>query len=242
MARERTYPLLPCQEIDEAIAFYEALGFKRTYRQLKPYSGAAVAFDEMHIHLFGMEGFDPADSYGSVIVVVPDPDALYQTFAAGLRAKYGKLPVTGIPRILRPRKKFGVVYGFTVVDVGGNWLRIFRLPEEQPSSDEQASENKSERLAGMIEVAARLGDSKGDDAKALQTLELGLKRYPNAPTSELARAYLYRAELAVRLENAALAEDSLQIVRALPLDDNDRAAIEDELLHVQELVSGIEAH
>src|SRR5690606_18395412 len=34
MANERTYPLLPCRELDESIGFYEVLGFKRTYRQL----------------------------------------------------------------------------------------------------------------------------------------------------------------------------------------------------------------
>jgi hypothetical protein len=45
----------------------------------------------------------PSKSYGSVIVVVPDPDALYQAFADGLRAAYGKIPVAGIPRLLRPR-------------------------------------------------------------------------------------------------------------------------------------------
>lgn len=44
-----------------------------------------------------MDGFDPANSYGSVIVAVPDPDSLYQGFAAGLRKTYGKLPVAGIP-------------------------------------------------------------------------------------------------------------------------------------------------
>ena len=65
------------------------------------------------LHLFGMKDFNPADSYGSVIVVVPDPDALYQAFAAGLRAAYKKLPVAGIPRILRRRKKFGTVRGFS---------------------------------------------------------------------------------------------------------------------------------
>ncbi len=29
MANERTYPILPWRELDEAIAFYQVLGFKR---------------------------------------------------------------------------------------------------------------------------------------------------------------------------------------------------------------------
>src|SRR5262245_4052539 len=112
MAHERTYPCLPCAELDPAIAFYEALGFERTYRQLKPNPYAVVQREDFQLHLFGIDGFDPAQSYGTTIVAVPDPDELYQAFAAGLRSAYGKLPVKGIPRITRPRKRHGTVYGF----------------------------------------------------------------------------------------------------------------------------------
>ncbi len=55
MANERTYPLLPCRDIDEAIAFYQALGFVRTYRQVRPNPSAVVAREDLHIHLFGMD-------------------------------------------------------------------------------------------------------------------------------------------------------------------------------------------
>src|SRR3954471_24501947 len=109
MANERTYPCLPCSNLDESIAFYEALGFKRTYRQLRPNPHAVVALEDIAIHLFGMDGFNPAESYGNVIVTVPDPDGLYRMFATRLRETFGKLPAVGIPRILRPRKKFGTV-------------------------------------------------------------------------------------------------------------------------------------
>ena len=171
MANERTYPLLPCRDIDQAIEFYTALGFERTYRQLRPNPSAVVAREDIQIHLFGMENFNPADSYGSVIVVVPDPDALYHAFAAGLRAAYGKLPVAGIPRILRPRKKFGTVRGFSVVDVGGNWLRVYKSGD----TEEEANAEKATGLAQSVLVAARLGDARGDEAAALKTLENGLR-------------------------------------------------------------------
>src|SRR5262245_34556287 len=114
MANERTYPCLPCSDLDVSIAFYEGLGFKKTYRQTRPNPHAVVALEDIHIHLFGMDGFNPADSYGSVIVTVPDPDSLYHAFAARLRETFGKLPTAGIPRILRPRKKYGTVRGFSV--------------------------------------------------------------------------------------------------------------------------------
>lgn len=232
MANERTYPILPCRDIDEAISFYETLGFKKTYRQVRPNPSAVVALEDIHIHLFGMDGFNPADSYGSVIIVVPDPDALYKSFAAGLRAAYGKLPVAGIPRILRPRKKYGTVSGFTVIDPGGNWLRIYKLGD----TEEEANLEKAEGLAQIIKVAARLGDAKGDEAIALKTLETGISRFPQAPAVERVKAYLYRAELAVRLNNPELARSSLLAAQSLALTDDEKETVQEEMAHVTELV------
>ncbi len=232
MAHERTYPCLPCRELDEAIAFYEALGFSRTYRQMKPNPYAVVAREEIQIHLFGMEGFDPAMSYGNVIVLVPDPDELYHSFAQGLRAAYQKLPTAGIPRITRPRKRYGTVRGFSVVDVGGNWLRISKLDDTPP-------DDAAEKVAGLarsIEVAARLGDAHGDEAKALKTLDTALQRFPDAPALELARAHLYRAELAVRLQQQETAAAALAVVAALALTPEERAALAEEVAQVAELV------
>ena len=233
MANERTYPCLPCADVEVSVAFYESLGFTRTYRQVRPYPYAVVALEDIHFHLFGMDGFDPADSYGTAIVVVPDPDSLYRDFAAGLRKAHGKLPVAGIPRILRPRKKYGTVRGFSVVDPGGNWLRISRLGE----SEETDSAEKAEGLAGIIYVAARLGDSRGDEALALKTLQSGLTRFgADATAVDLARARLYEAELAVRTGDLELAETSRAAAESLDLTDDDRAALADEFAHVTELV------
>ncbi|MEO8660225.1 MAG: VOC family protein [Bryobacteraceae bacterium] len=231
MANERTYPCLPCRDLDESVAFYEALGFKQTYRQLKPNPYGVVAREDIHLHLFGIENFDPALSYGNVIVVVPDPDSLYQAFAAGLRAAYKKLPAAGIPRILRPRKKFGTVRGFSVVDPGGNWLRISKVGDS-------ASEENSSGLAGVLEVATRLGDAHGDEAKALKVLESGLKRFPDAPLVDLARVLLYRAELAMRSNNLALARSSLAAMLALELNEDDRASLGDDIRQTSEIVLG----
>jgi catechol 2,3-dioxygenase-like lactoylglutathione lyase family enzyme len=234
MANERTYPILPCTELDESIAFYETLGFKRTYRQVRPNPHAVVALEDIQIHLFGMDGFDPAQSYGSVIIAVPDPDRLYQDFAIGLRKAYGKLPVTGIPRILRPRKKYGTVRGFTVVDPGGNWLRIYKLGD----TEQDDSAEKAEGLAQIIYVAARLGDAHGDEMLALKTLESGLSRFGAvAGTLELARAYLYRAELAVRTKDFELARLSLTAAQSLELKEEEETALSEEFAHVSEIVA-----
>jgi catechol 2,3-dioxygenase-like lactoylglutathione lyase family enzyme len=226
--------MLPCRDLDEAIAFYEALGFARTYRQVRPNPYAVVVREDMHVHLFGMPEFDPDQSYGSVSVVVPDPDALYHSFADGLRKAYGKLPVTGIPRILRPRKRYGTVYGFSVVDVGGNWLRVSRLGDTEETAD-----GAEAGLAKILEVAARLGDSHGDDAAALKALESGFAHHPGAAVVDRARAMLYRAEVAVRLGKGTLAQTSLAEAEAIGLSNDERALIADELAHATELVSGL---
>jgi catechol 2,3-dioxygenase-like lactoylglutathione lyase family enzyme len=232
MANERTYAILPCRELDESISFYETLGFKRTYRQLRPYPCAVVALEDIHIHLAGIEGFKPEDSYGSVIIVVPDPDSLYRSFASKLRETHGKLPVAGIPRILRPRKKYGTVSGFSVVDPGGNWLRIYKLGD----TEQEDSTKEVGGLAGFINVAARLGDSRGDEALALKTLETGIKRFPEAPAIERVKAYLYRAELAVRTKDLQLARSSFTMAKSLELDDDEKKSVADEFAHIEGLL------
>lgn len=233
MANERTYPMLPCRDIDEAITFYKALGFVQTYRQLRPNPSAVVAREDIQIHLFGIDNFNPADSYGSVIIVVPDTDSLYQAFADGLRAAYGKLPVAGIPRLLRPRKKYGTVRGFSVVDVGGNWLRIYKSGD----TEDQDEEEKATGLAQIVLTAARLGDARGDEALALKTLENGIARFSDAPAIDQVRALLYRAELALRLKDHGLARSSLAVAETLTLTDDEQSIIAEELARTKELVS-----
>lgn len=233
MANERAYPLLPCADVDQAIAFYEALGFRRTYRQTSPNPCAVVQREDLHIHLFGMPNFDPAQSYGSVLVLVPDVDALYHDFAAGMRAAYGKLPVVGFPRMTRPRKKFGTVRGFSVIDVGGNWLRISKLGDNET----EEVETKKSGLEQILNVATRLGDAHGDEAKALRTLESGLKKYPDAPALVRAQALLYGAELAIRLGMAARATSYLSSMRAIKLAKKEKAIIAPEHAHIEKLLT-----
>jgi hypothetical protein len=125
------------------------------------------------------------------------------------------------------------VRGFSVVDPGGNWLRIYKLGD----TEEEDSAEKAEGLTQIIYVAARLGDAHGDEALALKTLENGLTRFPEAAAIERAKAYLYRAELAVRTKNYELARSSLAAVQSLELMDEERTALEEEFAHVTELVN-----
>jgi hypothetical protein len=180
--------------MDEALAFYTALGFTVSFHQRRPYPAAVVELDDIAIHLSAIDGFDPTISYGSAIITVADPGARHDAFKAGLRELYGRVPVKGIPRILPVRRKAGTATGFSVVDTGGNWLRFYR----QGSSEDEPTERRS-GLGRVIDVAARQGDSRGDDAQAIAVLDTGLTRYPDAPPIERFEALLYRVELKARI-------------------------------------------
>ena len=232
MSGELTYSILPCADIDEMLEFYAALGFTRTYLQRRPNPYAVVGREDLQIHFSGVEGFDPAGSLGNVIVVVPDPDELYTAFAAGLRERYGTLPSAGIPRLLRPRKRHGTVRGFSVVDPGGNWLRVSKLGD----TEEAAEEERSSGLARVIENAARQGDARGSDADALDLLDRGLERFADAPALQRLGALLYRAELGVRLGDRTVAAGSLAEALAVPVTEDERAASSAEIEHATELV------
>ncbi|UOX89600.1 hypothetical protein MUY14_02860 [Amycolatopsis sp. FBCC-B4732] len=189
MAGEVTTPLLPCGDVDEIAEFYAMLGFERTYRQLRPNPYVAVRREDLHLHFFGMPGFDPEQSYGTCLVQVPDIGALFEAFAAGMRAAHGKLLVKGIPRMTRPRvrKNMGGLTGFSVVDPGGNWIRIV--------SREQAS-LATTKLGRALENAVVQGDSRGDVAQAAKILSAALERErASAPAADVAAAEAYLAEL-----------------------------------------------
>jgi hypothetical protein len=225
-------PLLPCPDLDEALEFYELLGFQRTYRQIRPNPYGSVQRSGIEIGLFGISGFDPAESYASAILVVDDLDGWYRDFTAGFRYRYGKLRATGIPRILRPRKRQGELRGFTIVDTGGNWLRLSQLGDKEPAT-------RATGLAQVMENAARLGDSHGDVERALAVLTAGLDRHPGAPAIERARAHLYTAELAARLGDMPRAYSALDHARASDLTDIEEAEISGDLAHAEEIVNSV---
>jgi catechol 2,3-dioxygenase-like lactoylglutathione lyase family enzyme len=234
MANERTVPILPCADIDVVIAFYEALGFRRTYRQLKPNPAAVVELDDIGLHFGGIDGFNPENSYGSCLVVTDDADALYARFSAGIRAKEGKLPVAGIPRFTRPRKKLGVVHGFSVVDPGGNWIRVVQRSGSGAAAGDEPEE-KATGLAKAVLTAARLGDARGEPALAAATLDRAIAKAPDALPVDLIPALIYRAELALALSDPELARQTLERIRAIELSDAERAALAAEFSRAEEL-------
>ncbi|MBN6056545.1 VOC family protein [Nonomuraea sp. RK-328] len=234
--RETVIPILPCRDIDEVAAFYGMLGFAMTYRQTRPNPYVALRRDGIELHFAGISGFDPEQSYGSCIVAVDDTAGLFEDFATSMRAVHGKLLLTGIPRITRPRKRknTGDVSGFSVVDPGGNWIRIFRSKAEPVPAD--SGDAASGPLARALENAIVQGEARGDTRQAAKILDGKLAGTGDlTPVTTLVEALVYRAELAVRLDDFDTAERLLARVADTPLDDPQRERLSDALANAADL-------
>jgi len=203
-------PLLPCRDIDEIAEFYAALGFRRTYRQDRPNPYVALRREDLHLHFFGVPEFDPEISYGSCLVLVDDIGALHRAFADGMRAAYGKVLLSGLPRMTRPRvRSSDRLTGFSVVDPGGNWIRVTaKAPVKAPAP--------GSHLARTLENAVTLADVKADPGRAAKVLDGALAEVtPDEDPALMAEALAYRAELALLLDDTATAAEALAAAREL---------------------------
>ena len=224
MTNEVTVPLLPCASIDDIVAFYRALGFRTTYKQRKPYPCVGLQREDLHLQFFEIAGFDPEQSYGSCIVLTSDIAELHRAFATGMRAAYGKVLVSGTPRMTRPRarKNADGLGGFSVIDPGGNWIRVFQNAATMPTPAPAPG-----RLAKALANAVVLADSKGDVGQAVRILDSALAR-PQADDDPVTHVevLVYRAELAMALHDRETATEMLARVEhiALNADETERAA------------------
>lgn len=241
MANEKTVPLLPCPDIDEIEAFYAMLGFTRTYYQTRPNPHVALRRADIDLHFFGIPGFDPAGSYGSCLVIVPDTGELYRAFAAGMRAAHGKILVAGIPRMTRPRlrKNADNLSGFAVIDPGGNWIRIHAAAGE-PAADTAAAEPARSRLGKALDNAVVMGDSRGFEEQGVRILDTALGRDLATSTPvDLVNALAYRAELAARTDDPGGAMEFLTRAGAVALTDAERVALADTLTGLRDLAAAL---
>ena len=209
------------------------LGFAQTYYQARPYPCIGLRRDDIQMQFFGMPDFKPEDSYGSCLVIVPDTGELYRSFAASMRAAHGKVLVSGIPRMTRPRKRKHAdgLAGFSVIDPGGNWIRIFAAPAERDEPEPAPS-----KLGAILQNAVVMGDSKGSDARAADILDQALERNgATAPATDLVEALAYRAELALRVDDTAAAASAIARARGVTLSDAERERLAETLASLDDL-------
>jgi hypothetical protein len=142
-----------------------------------------------------------------------------------MRAAYGKILVSGVPRMTRPRSRKNAdgLGGFSVIDPGGNWIRVFQKPPTTPTP----APAPAGRLAKVLANAVVLADSKGDAGQAVRILDSALAR-PQADDDPVTHVevLVYRAELALALHDRETATEMLARVEhiALNADETGRAA------------------
>lgn len=165
-----------------------------------------------------------------------DTEPLFDAFAAGLRSQFGKLPLTGFPRITRPRrrKNAGSLSGFSLVDPSGNWIRVMRVAE--PVSTSEADVTPSGRLGQTLANAIVLADSHGDVGQAAKIRTGALSRdFPDTTAVERVEALEYLAELSARLENVERARELLDAIDAADLSQAQRESAASTLEQAHEL-------
>ncbi len=216
----RMIPHLPCADIDEIASFWTALGLTVSYRQLRPNPFLALERGGIALQYYGMPAWDPNQSHSSCILLLDDTEPLHELFINGLRERYGHVPLTGSPRITRPRRRANNagLSGFSLIDPAGNWIRVSARPtdERMPRAVDDRVEWSSEGggpVARALENAVVLADSHGDETQAERVLSGAVRRTPDAPAAETAAALAYLVELRIRLgdpDGARLASTALE--------------------------------
>lgn len=227
---ETTVPVLPCLSLDETIEFYALLGFKVTYKQKSPYIWLALQRDDCNLHFFGIKTLVPQEAFSTCLIMVNEVATYHRTFAEALRAKYGKVPIAGIPRITR--FKMGQSR-FTLVDPSGNSLLY--IQRGAPDIDHNQPKAKQQGLADAIQLALQLRDSKNDDEAAARILDVALSRHETAPPIERARALAARAEIAVAQQDTARLQAIQTDFAQINLTEAERANFRQELEAATEL-------
>jgi hypothetical protein len=121
------------------------------------------------------------------------------------------------------RRNTGRLTGFSLIDPGGNWIRITAKGPE-PASGRRG------RLARALENAVVLADSKGDPAQAAKILDGALaKAGPEDDPATMAEALAYRAELALVLDDVATAAAAVERARELDSTGEELADLADQL-------------
>lgn len=230
-----TIPVMACRDVDELVDFYEAMGFRTTYRQAKPYVYVAVEGRGFGLHFSRVPaGADTVnEDVGCCLIIVDDVATMHADLSATMRAAFGKVLSKGQPRITRYRPGAS---RFTLVDASGNSL-IF-IQADIPEDVDYGGAAHLTGLAKVLDNARILRDFKLDDKAALRAVTSGLKRKSEGATPALlGTALAVLVELATALGDDELAAQRLAELRALNLTEADWAVVEPELRNTEMLQS-----
>ncbi|MGW0250614.1 glyoxalase [Nocardia goodfellowii] len=220
-------PVLWSGSTEETLDFYKVLGYTVVSAQTRPYTYLALERDGCPVHFTARPtGLDAAAESVGCLIMVDDVAARHRDFTARLRARYGKIPAQGSPRITRFRPGQS---RFTLVDPSGNYL-LFIQRDEPEDVVEYGGSAELDNLAKTLDNARILRDFKNDDKAAARVLEVGLGRFAIESTPvERGRALAMLAELAVAMADPERAAAYRAQVRELDLSPADRAIVAEEL-------------
>jgi hypothetical protein len=229
---ETTVPMLPCRTLPPVLDFYRALGFEVTFEQRSPNPYAVVERGGVQLHFFGMRRYDPTQSYSTCYVHTDDVDTLYETFRAGIRAAYGRVPTRGLPRIGPLKDTTHGMRQFLMSDPGGNCVRV-----GQPISDDlRHRPAPEETFARALHTANLFADSKDDPAAAAKVLDRALRTEDERPTPvQLLRLLVLRADVADRLGDEETAASALARAVTVELTEGERESAREDLDRLEAL-------
>jgi catechol 2,3-dioxygenase-like lactoylglutathione lyase family enzyme len=230
---ETVVPVLPCVDVEETLAFYQALDFTVTYRQARPYLYLALEWSGFAVHFRKPpRGHDPAGEDGGICLVMVDEVAPYHAdFTRAMRAAYGKVPAKGQPRItrFRPGQR-----RFTLVDPSGNSLIFIR--RDEPAELEYGGSRELQGLARALDNARVFREFKNDDRAAFRAISSALRRHGDTASAlDRALAMATLIELATALEEPAHIDTWVRELRQVHLTDAERERVADELHHAEDL-------
>ncbi|WP_410817212.1 glyoxalase [Micromonospora sp. 050-3] len=220
---ETTVPLLHCPAPEETLAFWRALGFEVTYEQTRPYVYLAFRWSGFDLH-YGPapKDLDPAkEQSGGCLVMVDAVASYHAVFAEAMRRSYGKVLVTGLPRMTRYRAGAS---RFSIVDPSGN--SIVFIQRDEPKDMEYGGSKELDGLARVLDNARILREFKMDDRAAYRALDSGMRRRAeDAPVVEQAMALAGLIELATSLDKADRVPEWGARLQALPLTSEQRTQV-----------------
>jgi hypothetical protein len=225
-------PMLRVLDLEETASFWESLGFERSYFQKAPYPYVAMARGGYEMHFVGQKGLNPEESPYGCMILVGDVVAVHQEFSKAFKARLGRVPNKGIPRITRMRPK---QTRFTVYDTSGNWVIFIQIGEEDTAAVEKSEDSSLEGLEKAIAKAIRFREFKEEPDNAAKILDIALEKYKDDKLFFLAQALLLRAEIAIDLEEIEKAKNFLSRLRQLALSEEDRTNLQNEFERLDEL-------
>lgn len=190
-----TIPILPCESIEETLTFWESLGFRITYKQIRPYQYGVIERGGYQLHFGHVKGMDITQNlYSGCIVMISDLEKVYRELTEKLKANLGKVSHAGIPRI--SRMKPGTTR-FTLTDVSGNSIIFINYGNVDQETYEKADDKNQSPLQKAIAVAMRFRDYKQDERAAAATLDVALQKIENDNKIDIAEALIIRIDLAL---------------------------------------------